>query len=137
MTGEQRKTRLKIWSLVLTVFLLGCVTGGSLSAYRMQASSSSWHFENRPNKPQPYSQEAFEILKRDLELDEQQSKAVETVVERTRSEYRALKTEVRPRYDALRQTARAQIRAVLNDQQQQRFNAIVAKQDADREKGER
>ncbi len=123
----QGKIRLKIWLMVLGVFALGCMTGASLSAYRLQAGNA------RHSKHKPDAQEVFENLKHDLNLNDQQSVQVRAIIEQTRSEYRALRAEVRPRYDALRQNARTQIRALLTEEQQKRFETIIAEEDAKRE----
>lgn len=123
-------TRLKIWLTVIGVFALGCVTGASLdSAYRLRA---------RNNAPQETrggrhgKDEAFEDMKRDLSLSDQQATEIRAILDQTRNEYRALRTEVRPRYDSIRQNARTRIRALLTPEQQQRFDAKVAERDARR-----
>ncbi len=123
------KTRFKIWLAVVGVFALGCVTGASLdSAYRLRAGSSGREERRSPRG----KDKVFEEMKRDLGLNEQQATEIRTILDQTRNEYRALRTEVRPRYDALRQNARTRIRALLTSEQQQRFDAKVAEQDARR-----
>ena len=122
------RTRLKIWLAVVSVFALGCVTGASLdSAYRLQASDRA-----RPEARGRHDKEALEDMKRDLSLNDNQVTEIRAILDQTRNEYRALRAEVRPRYDALRQNARTRIRALLNPEQQQRFDAKVAERDARR-----
>lgn len=124
------KTVLKVWLMVLVVFVLGCLTGASLdSAYRLRA---------RNNEPQERGggrdkKDVFEKMKRDLELSEQQATEIRAILDQTRNEYRSLRAEVRPRYDALRQNSRSRIRALLTPEQQQRFDARVAERDAKRD----
>lgn len=126
------KTRLKIWLVVLGVFVLGCVTGALLdSAYRLTASRS----ERREMRGRRERGNDFERMRRDLDLSEQQATEINAILEQTRNEYRALRTEVRPRYDALRQNSRARIRAVLTPEQQQRFDAQAAERDARHNEG--
>lgn len=127
-------TRLKIWLVVLGVFVLGCVTGASLdSLYRLKASNAG-----RQEKPGRRDKEnVFEKMKGELNLTEQQATDVRAIIEQSREEYRALRNEVRPRYDAVRAGARARIRALLNPEQQQRFDATTAERDARREEGKR
>ena len=111
-------TRLKIWLVVVGVFALGCVTGVSLdSAYRL-------HGRDR------HKDDGFEIMKRDLNLNEQQSTQIRAILDQTRNDYRTLRTEVRPRYDTIRQNARTRIRQLLTPEQQQRFDAKMAERDA-------
>lgn len=125
--------RLKIWLVILGVFALGCVTGAALdSAYRLKASSEPLSRDERRGK-----EDIFESMKRDLNLDERQATEVRAIIEQTRNEYRTLRAEVRPRYDAIRQNSRARIRALLTPEQQQRFDAKVAERDAMRDEREK
>lgn len=121
------KTRLKIWLTLLGVFVLGCMTGAALdSAYRLRAADGGRQ-DGRGGRG-----DGFEKMKRDLNLNDQQSTEIRAILDQTRNDYRALRTEVRPRYDTIRQNARARIRALLNAEQQQRFDAKVAERDARR-----
>ncbi len=120
----QGKTKLKVVGAVLSIFVLGCVTGAALSsAYRLRAIG-----QGRPCPP-PH-QDFFESLQRNLNLNEQQATQVRAIIEETRDNYRQLRTEVAPRYDAIRQRARTRIRALLNPDQQQKFDAMIAERDA-------
>lgn len=121
------KTRLKIWLVVVGVFVLGAITGAALdSAYRLRGGG---RMEGRGPRAK---EEAFENMKRDLSLNDQQATEIRAILDQTRNEYRSLRAEVRPRYDALRQSARARIRALLTPEQQQRFDAREAERDARR-----
>jgi hypothetical protein len=123
------KTRLKIWLVVLGIFILGGVTGAALdSVYRLKASGGRGSAETRA----PRDKEKFEKMKSDLSLSDQQAEQIRSILDQTRNDYRALRNEVRPRYDALRQQARTKIRALLNPDQQQKFDAKVAEHDARR-----
>lgn len=127
-------TRLKIWLVVLGVFVLGCVTGASLdSLYRLKASNG----ERQERHGRRDKENVFEGMKSDLNLTDQQATEVRAIIEQSREEYRKLRNEVRPRYDAVRASARARIRALLNAEQQQRFDARAAEKDARREEGKR
>jgi len=55
---------------------------------------------------------------------------VREILDETRNEYRALRTELRPRFEEPRLKARSRIRALLNTDQQQKFDALAAQQDA-------
>ncbi len=123
------KTRLKIWLVVVGVFLLGCITGASLdSAYRLYARDKGGEMRHRRG-----AEHFFESMKRDLALSEQQATEIRAILDQTRGEYRALRAEVRPRYDALRRNARVRIRSLLTPEQQQRFDTRVAERDARRD----
>ncbi|MFL6255760.1 MAG: hypothetical protein ACJ74T_12175 [Pyrinomonadaceae bacterium] len=124
-------TRLKLWLAVAVIFALGCATGVFLdSAYRLRAGAA--RSESRGGgKRNP--EHMFERMRRDLELNEQQSAEVRKILDETRNEYRTLRSEARPRFDAIRQSARTRIRALLTPEQQQRFDARVAEMDARRD----
>jgi hypothetical protein len=127
-------TRLKIWLVVVGVFILGCVTGASLdSLYRLRASGDP-RMERRGRHDKG---NRFEEMKRDLNLNDQQASAIQSIIEQSREKYRALRSETSPRFDAVRKEAQAQIRALLNPEQQQRFDAEIAKKEARRSEGKR
>jgi Spy/CpxP family protein refolding chaperone len=131
MTGN--RTRLKIWLVVVGVFVLGCVTGASFdSFYRLRAASGA----QQGARGKRTKEEIFQSMKRDLSLSDQQSTEVSAIIDQTRSEYRALRAEARPRYDSIRQKARTRIRALLTPEQQKLFDARAAERDAQREKEE-
>lgn len=136
MTPASSSTRLKIWLVVLGVFVLGCLTGAALdSAYRLKSGHD--RREARGGRRGGGKQDIFDSMKRDLNLSEQQSTEIRAILDQTRNDYRALRAEVRPRYDALRQNSRTRIRALLNAEQQQLFDAKVAQHDAERGRDER
>jgi uncharacterized membrane protein len=131
---ERAKTRLKIWLVVVGVFLLGGITGASLdSLYRLRANGGGRAGEMRRRD----KEDIFERMKSDLNLDDQQSTAIRAILEQARNDYRQLRAEVRPRYDAVRQNARTKIRALLNQEQQQKFDARVAEHDARRDRDDK
>ena len=135
--NSRTKTRLLIWLVVLGVFALGCVTGAFLdSAYRLQASSGS-SGERRGAGGHRDKEDIFETMRRQLDLSEQQTIEIGAILDQTRNEYRALRAEVRPRYDVLRQNARARMRTLLSTDQQRRFDALVAERDALREEDDK
>ena len=128
-------TRLKIWLVVVGVFLLGGVTGAALdSVYRMRAHSVERIYEGRGRHRD--KEKLFEEMKRDLGLTDEQAGQIRAILEETRGEYRALREKCRPQYDAARAAARARIRALLNPEQQQKFDAKTAERDARRGRGE-
>ena len=117
------RTRLKMWSVLVGVFVLGAITGAALSGlYRSRASGS----ETREKA----MHERFENMRRELSLTDEQTTAVRAIIDETRNEYRALRAELRPRFEEPRQKARMRIRALLTPDQQKKFDAMVAQQDA-------
>jgi Spy/CpxP family protein refolding chaperone len=123
-------TRLKIWLVVVGVFLLGGVTGAALdSLYRLRASGDARHERNGRRGG---GGDVFERMKSDLNLTEQQGTQIRAIIDQSREEYRALRNELSPRFDVVRQKARTSIRALLTPEQQQRFDAEIAERDARR-----
>jgi Spy/CpxP family protein refolding chaperone len=76
-------------------------------------------------------------LTEELNLTAVQSAAVDSIVERRHREMRSVISTVRPRMDAVRDTARQQIRRVLDDAQRARFDELIAKQGSEKEKKNR
>lgn len=124
-------TRLKIWLVVVGVFLLGGVTGAALdSLYRLRVSGDARHERNGRR-----GDDVFEKMKSDLNLTEQQGTQIRAIIDQSREEYRALRNELNPGFDVVRQKARTSIRALLTPEQQQRFDAEIAERDARRNEG--
>jgi Spy/CpxP family protein refolding chaperone len=119
--------KLKIWLVLVVVFALGSITGAALTGlYRSRASN------DRPPEKEKAGR-GLEKIRGELNLTDEQTKSVSAILDDTRNEYRALRAELRPRFDAPRQKARARIREVLTPEQRQKFDAIVAQKDAQRE----
>ena len=125
-----RGVKVKIWLVLAAVFALGCVTGAALGGlYHSRAGSRSGR-EGR-------DAEHFEKMRKELSLSEEQATRVRAVLEETRNEYRALRTELRPRFDEPRLRARARIRELLDEGQRRKFDARAAEIDARRDGRER
>ena len=125
----QGRTRLKMWLVLVAVFVLGSVTGVALTGlYRSRAAAG-----DRPETREKAMHERFEKMRTELKLTDEQTKAVQAIIDDTRNEYRALRTELRPRFEEPRQKARARIRALLTPEQQQKFDGMIAQQDAQRD----
>lgn len=122
VTGQ---TKAKIWLVLVAVFVLGAVTGGALTGlYRSRASGGRDAKEHG-------MKERFEKMRQELNLTDEQTTQVRAILDETRSEYRSLREELRPRFEEPRLKARAKIRALLNPDQQKKFDALVAQQDAE------
>lgn len=121
--NPRHKTRLKAWGLVVSVFVLGCVTGVSVDGVLGLRSGG---VESKTFRD---GEAYFEKLRRDLALDAEQSTAIRNILEDARADYGVVCSEVRPRYDALRERARAGIRVLLTPEQQRRFDTMVSHED--------
>ena len=124
----QGRTKLKMWLVLVAVFVLGSVTGVALTGlYRSRAAG------DRPETREKAMHERFEKMRTELKLTDEQTKAVQAIIDETRNEYRALRTELRPRFEEPRQKARTRIRALLTPEQQQKFDSMIAQQDTQRD----
>jgi Spy/CpxP family protein refolding chaperone len=124
----QGRTKLKMWLVLVAVFVLGSVTGVALTGlYRSRAAG------DRPETREKAMHERFEKMRTELKLTDEQTKAVQAIIDETRNEYRALRTELRPRFEEPRQKARTRIRALLTPEQQQKFDGMIAQQDTQRD----
>lgn len=122
---------LKTWLVLVAVFILGCITGVGLSGvYRSKANAS---FRDSRSHDR---QAMFERIRNDLNLNAEQSEQIQKVLEETTSDFRALRGELRPRYQEMRLKARSRMRAVLTTEQQQKFDSLMAEIDAQRQNGD-
>lgn len=129
--NENSKGRLKTWLALVVVFVLGAVTGVGVSGvYRSRANSSLREGRGRDR------QAMFEKIRNDLNLNAEQSKEMQKVLDETAGEFRTLRGELRPRYEELRLKARGRMRAILTTEQQQKFDALMAEIDARRQNSE-
>ena len=129
--NENSKGRLKTWLVLVAVFVLGAVTGVGLSGvYRSKANASFREGRARDH------QAMFEKIRNDLDLNAEQAKEMQKVLDQTAGEFRNLRGELRPRYEELRLRARGRMRAILTTDQQQKFDTLMAEIDARRQNGE-
>jgi Spy/CpxP family protein refolding chaperone len=120
------RTTLKIWLVLVAVFVLGTITGVALTGlYRSRASVG------REGRERGKHEQRFEKMRQELSLTDQQATDVRAILDQTRNEYRTLREELRPRFEEPRLRARTKIRALLNADQQKTFDALAAKQDAE------
>ena len=122
---KQGNTTLKVVLVLVVVFVLGAFTGGfiggAIAGYRTASRD-----RNAPR-------DRVEKMRRDLSLTDEQMKSVSAILDDTRNEYKALRQELKPRFDEPRLKARGKIRALLTPEQQQKFDAMIAEKDAQRE----
>ena len=111
------------------MFLLGALlVGGALGFTADRVLTSDRCAKSGDNR------RSFAWLTEELHLTAEQSAAVDSIVERRHREMRAVISTVRPQMVAVRDTAREQIRRVLNDTQRARFDELLARKDSEKEK---
>lgn len=116
--NSKRKAQL----IIIATFLLGGFTGG-LATYLVQK-------QQRQNATTVISI-VSEIDKR-ISLQRDQRRQVETILQDTRQQNKELKEQLRPQYEAIRQSARAKIRSLMSAEQQAGFDQYMQELDAKR-----
>jgi Spy/CpxP family protein refolding chaperone len=117
----------QVWALIAVVFVLGCITGGGVSAlYRARYGGDL--AGGGPGGPRRMMHEK---LKRDLALTEEQSTQVQTVLEDSRKDFRDAFNSC-PQLKEARDNSAARIRALLTPEQQQKFDEIRARREEER-----
>lgn len=127
------RASLKTWIVLIAVFVLGCVTGVAIDGIYRSKTNASF----RESRSRERDRDAmFEKIRADLNLSPEQSKEMRRVLDETANEFRALRTELRPKYEELRVKTRGRMRSLLNADQQQKFDSLMTEIDARRQKGE-
>lgn len=110
------------------MFLLGALlVGGALGFTADRVLTSDRCAKSGDNR------RSFAWLTEELHLTPEQSATVDSIVERRHREMRAVIAPVRPQMDAVRDTARQQIRRVLTESQRARFDELLAKKQSAKE----
>lgn len=124
--SQQNRVWLKACAILIVVFVLGIVTGGALGGlYQLQVKTTSAAAPHPNLVPTDY----LETLKQDLNLSPEQVIAMQSILHESRTQYKALCAEVRPRYEGLREQSRAKMRQILSVEQQKLFDTVVTKED--------
>ena len=108
---------------VLAVFLLGIVAGVLLSnVYETRLRGA----DSEPTRRRSAEQQvkAFHDY---LGLDEQQREQVQKIMAERAADFRRLQEETRPQYDAIIKETRARIKALLNDEQNRKYDDWLSK----------
>lgn len=107
------------------MFLLGAVLVGGALGFTAERVLTG----DRCAKSGDYRRSRNWLAER-LALTPAQAAAVDSIVERRHHQMRALIAPIRPQMDAVRDTARQQIRRVLTPEQRAQFDELMAKKDA-------
>lgn len=109
------------WKYITVSFLIGLLAGGSAGLFYSHKLAREWL------KRGPYR--FLTHLDRKLQLDDTQKTKIHAILVADRDKLLATQEE-------LRKAARVQIRLLLTPDQQTRFDAMVAKHEAERRKRE-
>jgi Spy/CpxP family protein refolding chaperone len=107
--------------LLLLAFLLGAAAGG-LGMGLYQSWTGWWH---QPRDPERSRQFVLQRLTRELDLRPEQQQQVEVILRETGQEFARLREDIGPRVREIRGRSRERIRAILNPEQQAKFEALA------------
>ncbi len=119
----------QVWLLVVAVFALGTITGGALDRLYLSRSGAL----NQPRhggergRGGPFNNDKF---KADLNLTDEQSQAIKKIFEesRKRNDFGQVMSQCAGMKE-LREKHNNEVRALLNPDQQKRFNEILAERE--------
>jgi Spy/CpxP family protein refolding chaperone len=122
------QVKYQVWLLIVAVFALGSVTGGALD--RLYLSRSGALKQQRSAGGGRGPGRMAEQLKTDLNLTEDQVQAVKKIFDepRRRDDFRQAMSQC-PGMKEMREKHDNEIRALLNPDQQKRFNEILAERE--------
>jgi hypothetical protein len=123
----------KAWALALLVgvLILGSVVGAALDRFLVRRPATAamherWRSERERegNRREGY----LDWLAAELQLTDEQQAQLEATVERHRQEMSAIWREMRPRFEQLRDQARAEVRALLTEEQLAAYERLLERE---------
>jgi len=123
MTKFQPKNWNQIAALLLLSFALGAVAG---QWYTKENFRKHW-------KKGDIRQNVLDRFSQKLGLNEEQKRKAAAIFDAKQPKMAALHAEVKPKFDVLRKEAQAEIRAILNPEQQKKFDEMTAQKEKRRE----
>lgn len=111
------------WTTLVKTFV-SILFGFSLGIWAQRG-----HGPFRPFGPPPGPEHFIERFIHDFELNDAQTAEVRRIFSEQRSKTESLHKEVFPRFEAIRNETRAQVRAVLPEEQRTRFDKFNADMD--------
>jgi polyhydroxyalkanoate synthesis regulator phasin len=108
--------------IIVGAFVLGIVTGSLL----MNLVTAKTTFPKKPAM--------IDELAEELQLSPEQKSKVEDIFRESRQQGKELYKTIQPQMDELRSSTKAKVKAVLNNNQQSRYESWSMKKDAERKK---
>lgn len=106
------------------IFLLGIVIGAA-GMYSYAWYTGHWHRKFSRHRVVDY-------LHKELSLSQSQTQQLQQIVDNMEKKESELRDQVSPQFQAIREEARNETRKILNSQQVEKFNAMVKRWDARR-----
>lgn len=108
------------WKQIIVSLLIGLVIGAALGRWAHWRNSGRWDDQKR------YSR-MVERFSRELNLTPEQKEKVAAILEAKRQKMQTLRAEIRPKYEELRQSTKAEIRKLLIPEQREKFEKLEGK----------
>ena len=123
----------KTWMAValFAALAIGAGSGILLDRYLLLPATSA-EVRTGGGRHREHGQRMLEHLRERLELTETQAAELEKVLERNHETARRFWSESREGYEAIRQQFRRDIRALLTEEQREKFDAMVAEYEGER-----
>ena len=115
-----------MWVALGLTLIVGMGLGVALDRLLLETESSHRHGER--------SAKLLAKLTHELDLDAEQKAALETTIASNRERAHAFWSESRAAFDTLRQEFRQDIRVLLNPEQKEKFDEMVAREDEKRKR---
>ena len=120
----------QVWLMIVAVFALGAIAGGAVDRLYLSRSGAlnpSPRHAGERGRGRPFDSDKF---KADLNLTDEQSQAIKKVFDesRKRDDFRQVMSQC-PGMKEMREKHNTEIRALLNPDQQKRFNEIIAERE--------
>ncbi|UCC48245.1 MAG: hypothetical protein JSV41_12365 [Gemmatimonadota bacterium] len=132
----------KAWALALLVgvLILGGGVGTALDRFLFRQPATAaiherWRGEGERERDR--REGYLEWLAAELQLTQDQEAQLEAIVERHREEMSAIWREMRPRFEQLRDQARAEVRALLTEEQLAAYERLLEREAERRRPGRR
>ena len=114
------------WKQVIVAFLLGAV----IEAVAMAGPWCGPRSHRQWGKSEDIQKKMLERFDSKLSLTADQRQQVATILEGKRTKIDALRAEMRPKFEEIRNATRAEIRQLLTPEQQTKFDKMTAEFDA-------
>ena len=106
------------------IFILGIVIG-AIGMYSYGWYTGHWHRQFSRHRVVDY-------LQQELSLSQSQTQQLQQLINNMERKESELRDQVEPQFQAIREETRAETRKILNPQQVEKFNAMVKRWDAKR-----
>jgi len=118
------KNNYKLWFILslIIVFVLGALGGVLLDKYGLQSASRKIRRERRSaHFP------TLELMSKELELSAEQKSKINDIFKNNEENIKDLRSLIHERLSSIRSQLIAQIKSVLNEGQQTKFEAMIAR----------